>query len=354
MSYVNQQFKTGHETSTVLAFFFANVIDRLKRIDPLILVWWCLALSIVSSCITRFTTESSGVAYYVLLIAGSGGCAWVWLLSRIMFGNKQDLNPGAFMLVFMVMAIEAIHLMIPDASTAGSFNEIIRVFNNAASMVCITFIAFVCYETLNGYSTVRSVAERRFRIAFLVFFSLIVLIAILWVSGASAGSFAGEWSSAILNLCAITSLIGTRIAVQYRLSTLPRKTKHLERSQFTSSENTDSELLARRILNAINDDALLTTTNLKVSEFADQIGEQEYKVTRCITNRLQYRNFNHLLNSHRIDRAKRIFNDPDSRHLTIATIAFDCGFNSLGPFNRAFRQYTGMTPREFRQKQLSD
>jgi AraC-like DNA-binding protein len=77
---------------------------------------------------------------------------------------------------------------------------------------------------------------------------------------------------------------------------------------------------------------------------------QEYKVTRFITSRQQYRNFNNLLNSYRIDRAERIFNDSDSHHLSIATIAYDCGFNSLGPFNRAFREYTGMTLREFRQK----
>jgi AraC-like DNA-binding protein len=32
----------------------------------------------------------------------------------------------------------------------------------------------------------------------------------------------------------------------------------------------------------------------------------------------------------------------------ILTIALDAGFNSLGPFNRAFKAETGMTPSEFR------
>ena len=36
----------------------------------------------------------------------------------------------------------------------------------------------------------------------------------------------------------------------------------------------------------------------------------------------------------------------------ILTIALDAGFQSLGPFNRAFKVQTGMTPTEFRRQQL--
>ena len=45
-----------------------------------------------------------------------------------------------------------------------------------------------------------------------------------------------------------------------------------------------------------------------------------------------------------------ILKDPNNNHLKIATVAFDCGFNSLGLFNRAFKQYTGKTPRTYRQE----
>jgi AraC-like DNA-binding protein len=37
----------------------------------------------------------------------------------------------------------------------------------------------------------------------------------------------------------------------------------------------------------------------------------------------------------------------------ILTIALDAGFQSLGPFNRAFKAQTGMTPSEFRRQQLA-
>jgi AraC-like DNA-binding protein len=34
------------------------------------------------------------------------------------------------------------------------------------------------------------------------------------------------------------------------------------------------------------------------------------------------------------------------------TIALDAGFQSLGPFNRAFKAHTGMTPTDFRRDRL--
>jgi len=39
--------------------------------------------------------------------------------------------------------------------------------------------------------------------------------------------------------------------------------------------------------------------------------------------------------------------------MLISTIALDAGFQSLGPFNRAFRAETGLTPTEFRAKGLA-
>jgi len=37
----------------------------------------------------------------------------------------------------------------------------------------------------------------------------------------------------------------------------------------------------------------------------------------------------------------------------ISTIALDAGFQSLGPFNRAFKTETGLTPSEFRAQALT-
>ena len=62
---------------------------------------------------------------------------------------------------------------------------------------------------------------------------------------------------------------------------------------------------------------------------------------------LGFSNFNRWINHHRIARAKALLANPDERR-SILEIAFDCGFASLGPFNRAFKDEVGATPRTYR------
>src|SRR6185369_11159820 len=87
---------------------------------------------------------------------------------------------------------------------------------------------------------------------------------------------------------------------------------------------------------------------LKVADLARRLGEPEYRVTQCITAAMGFANFNRLINHHRIARAKQLLADPDNGRLSILQIAFECGFSSIGPFNRAFKDEAGTTPRAFR------
>ena len=42
--------------------------------------------------------------------------------------------------------------------------------------------------------------------------------------------------------------------------------------------------------------------------------------------------------------------DPGQANVPILTIALDAGFQSIGPFNRAFKAHTGMTPTAYRKQ----
>ena len=61
-------------------------------------------------------------------------------------------------------------------------------------------------------------------------------------------------------------------------------------------------------------------------------------------------NFTEFLARYRVEKAKELLY---SRNKRINEVAFDVGFQSLAPFNRSFRKYTGETPREFRDRVLS-
>jgi AraC-like DNA-binding protein len=320
----------------------ADVLTGHRR--QLTVVWWCLCLCIICSSLIRFDVVSSGFLFYVLVYAGSAGCAWFWLLSRCLFRKQTGLTPWGFVVVALVMLTEGTADWFIHTTTPGTGSETVRVMANAASVICIAAIVFVFHETLQGIGTIKNTSERRFRYGFIAGFGLMTGVAVLWVMGAYSDSFAARWNAELLTLCAVMGVAGSRLAVQYRL-------RHplINANQYHTDAAGEAQL-AERIQQAISDEALLTQADLKVADFARHLGEQEYKVTRCISNRLNYRNFNHLLNSARIRRARVLLKDPANEHKTIASIAFDCGYNSLGPFNRAFKQITKLTPREFRNK----
>jgi AraC-like DNA-binding protein len=89
---------------------------------------------------------------------------------------------------------------------------------------------------------------------------------------------------------------------------------------------------------------------LSIGELALRLGLPEYRLRQLINQGLGYRNFASFLNFYRIADAKAALADAAQAEVPILTIALDAGFNSLGPFNRAFKAQTGMTPSEFRRR----
>jgi AraC-like DNA-binding protein len=81
---------------------------------------------------------------------------------------------------------------------------------------------------------------------------------------------------------------------------------------------------------------------------AGRLGLPEYRLRKLINEGLGHRNFNAFLNRYRIEEAKAALADPGQKEVTVLTIAMDAGFQSIGPFNRAFKADTGLTPTEFR------
>ncbi len=94
------------------------------------------------------------------------------------------------------------------------------------------------------------------------------------------------------------------------------------------------------------------TEGLTISALAESIGLPEYRARKLINQSLGFRNFNALLNEYRIQDARSALSDPEMARTPILTIALDCGYASLGPFNRAFKELTDMTPTEYRRKKL--
>ncbi len=92
---------------------------------------------------------------------------------------------------------------------------------------------------------------------------------------------------------------------------------------------------------------------LTIASLALHLRLPEHRLRKLINQKLGHRNFSAFLNQWRLDDAKNALSDPAQREVPVSTIALDAGFASLGPFNRAFKAETGLTPSEYRTKALA-
>lgn len=114
------------------------------------------------------------------------------------------------------------------------------------------------------------------------------------------------------------------------------------------------ERLAAALHHAMAEQRAYKDPDLYVAGLAAQLQVPEYRLRRLINQRLGQRNFSAYLNQHRLAEAQAALADPARSHLPVLTLALEAGFGSIGPFNRAFKAHTGLTPTDFRRQNLAD
>jgi AraC-like DNA-binding protein len=110
--------------------------------------------------------------------------------------------------------------------------------------------------------------------------------------------------------------------------------------------------LAEELRKLVEQERIFRQEGLTIGVLAQRLAAHEYKVRQLINDQLGFRNFNAFLNHYRIRDAQRLLADPEVRHRNVAEVAYEVGFRSLGPFNKAFKDATGQTPTEFRGARL--
>jgi AraC-like DNA-binding protein len=97
---------------------------------------------------------------------------------------------------------------------------------------------------------------------------------------------------------------------------------------------------------SMEEDRIWLDADLNLGKLAQYCGISP-KTLSTILNQHMGTSFTDYINHYRIDAVKERIVQPESRQLTIAGLAYECGFNSLPTFQRAFKAITGMSPREY-------
>ncbi|CAM3848637.1 helix-turn-helix domain-containing protein [Parendozoicomonas haliclonae] len=112
--------------------------------------------------------------------------------------------------------------------------------------------------------------------------------------------------------------------------------------------NTDTGLI-NQLQTAMDAEKLYRQEGLTIGDVANTVGLQEYRLRQLINQQLGYRNFNDYLNTYRIQEACQRLEKENAQKAPVLNIAMDVGFRSLSAFNRAFKDRTGKTPRQYRE-----
>lgn len=92
---------------------------------------------------------------------------------------------------------------------------------------------------------------------------------------------------------------------------------------------------------------------LTIASLAKKLNIPEYRLRAFIHKTLGFRNFNAMLHKYRIEDACEALADAKNQSVPVLTIALTVGYQSITPFNNAFREIIGVTPSEYRKQNIN-
>jgi AraC-like DNA-binding protein len=311
-----------------------------------------LAIAFALGSAAHAATSTIGVtspisAWHAPLIALSTGNVVVfWLFCRALFDDAFTLRWWHGPIWLAVAAFSFVNCMwIAPAGNA-------RLAIAAVNLIALGFIILAVAQTIASWSADLVEGRRNLRM-------FIVAAAALYGGfNAILQMLAPRDATDIANVANSALLAGIVAAISSAMMQVTANDLFPAASVTSVPARPDVEDAAdRKLIDALMrlmaDERIYRHDNVTIGTLATRLSVPEYRLRRLINQRLGYRNFNVFLNEHRIEEAKAALADPTQAEVPVITIAMDAGFQSLGPFNRAFKATTGVTPSEYRRLKAS-
>jgi AraC-like DNA-binding protein len=292
-----------------------------------------------------------------LIALSTGNVVVLWLFARALFDDTFALRGWHAVPWAAVVGVSLANCLLLGPPHA----ENIRIFGAGInsivmSLIALGFIALAVGQTVTSWSTDLVESRRRLRI-FVVgaaaLYGAVNAVAQLLMSGSGSPGLVNTANAAVLaGVVAAIAYSLTRVSGEDLFSIAVVQTA-ADVSNRTVAIKSDYlgpayQKLIDALMRLMADDRIYRDEKLTIGALALRLAVPEYKLRRLINQRLGYRNFNVFLNDYRIQEVRAALADPTQAEVPVITIAMDAGFQSLGPFNRAFKATTGVTPSEYR------
>lgn len=335
------------------------VLERLDLAAARIGLWLIAGIA-VQTVASLPAVEYGPVAIWKapLVALSVGNAVLFWLFVRALFDDDFVLRPRHVLTWLAVVALGLLFyalVVLPQRAQLAPWPLAVAI---AMRWTPIVFALLAIAAAAAQWRADLVEPRRRLRVWIVAMGTVYTLV----TAAARLASRDGRLSDAMASLdtamlLALVAVMATRL-LRLQRSALFRPPGAPEAAAATPAEphaaDPAEERLAVALQRLMREDRAYRDEALTVAALAARLGAPEYRVRRLINQRLGHRNFNAYVNGFRLDDARRWLADPVQRDVPILTIALDAGFGSIGPFNRAFKAATGMTPSEFRRQGLAD
>lgn len=265
-----------------------------------------------------------------------------WLLARAIFDDHFKFVPVIFVW-FLVQLVPHFDFFISDLIPWSGFKTL---SNFVAGGVSLGFVLAGLYTALKTKQSDLVDSRIRFRNAFIVVTATLIgmtlIVEAIPIERQTITVLQVLQRASIfgLTLYFLTSNFDIRSGFFFKEIPKPKP------------QPFDDPLLSVKLQTLMEEQKVYKKEGLTIRELATLMNEQEYRLRRLINGQLGFRNFNDFLNQYRINDACEILSDPAQTRKTILEIAYDLGYQSIGPFNKAFKDLKGLTPTAYRKSQV--
>ena len=272
-----------------------------------------------------------------------------WLVSKALFDDQFKLRRWMLYVWIGVVALTYALYYFNHYGPVQLTGANLVVLQLVQHLLSLLFIGLAIAEAARNRSADLLLSRYRFRTVFIVLAGLLIVMTVM-VEIAYPGP------EKPVQLEFLQKLFIAGLTFYFTINRLELKSGFLRPSPEKEKEPVKQAPVDNRmielLLSLMEKDKFYHREGLTISQLASTMNIKEYKLRQAINQQLGFRNFNEFLNSYRLQEACDILADPENKEMTILEIAFQLGYNSLAPFNKAFKQSTGMTPTQWRKEKI--
>ena len=298
----------------------------------------------------------------VLMALCVSSTAWMWIAARALFNDDFAFSVRAIALALALVALglAANVPFLPEVGgsrTAYQPGAVVSALSRLHAAAMLAFTAAALWEIVHGRNddlVEPRRAARRWAAMGIGLYAAVALVIELAVRGQPIGRLLPALHVAGIGCVtlALAVLVARRSldeVLGFAEPPLPLVTPEpaptVPAPVLVEARPGKQAQALMRLTDAMTGERLYRREGLTLATLAQALALGEAELRSLINQYLGYRNFNDFLHHYRLQEASaRVAGE----NLPILTIALECGYGSIGPFNRAFKQRMGMTPSEYR------